>query len=30
VVANSSCPAEPPFANYSIVPYAGNDMEDIT
>jgi DNA-binding response OmpR family regulator len=28
--ANSSSPAEPPFANYSIVPYAGNDMEDIT
>jgi len=28
--ANRSSPAEPPFANYSIVPYAGNDMEDIT
>ncbi|HKF25166.1 MAG TPA: hypothetical protein VKB24_04295, partial [Candidatus Acidoferrum sp.] len=27
---NRSSPAEPPFANYSIVPYAGNDMEDIT
>src|SRR5262249_53131523 len=28
--ANNPSPAEPPFANYSIVPYAGNDMEDIT
>jgi len=27
---NLSPPAEPPFANYSIVPYAGNDIEDIT
>lgn len=27
---NSSSPAEPSFANYSIVPYAGNDIEDIT
>jgi len=26
----SSSPAEPAFANYSIVPYAGNDIEDIT
>jgi len=26
----SGSPAEPPFANYSIVPYAGNDIEDIT
>lgn len=28
--ANPSSPAEPSFANYSIVPYAGNDIEDIT
>jgi CheY-like chemotaxis protein len=28
--ANSSSPAEPSFANYSIVPYAGNEIEDIT
>jgi CheY-like chemotaxis protein len=27
---NSSSPREPSFANYSIVPYAGNDIEDIT
>jgi len=27
---NSSSPAEPSFANYSIVLYAGNDIEDIT
>jgi CheY-like chemotaxis protein len=27
---NSSSTAEPSFANYSIVPYAGNDIEDIT
>jgi len=27
---NSSSPSEPSFANYSIVPYAGNDIEDIT
>jgi CheY-like chemotaxis protein len=27
---NSSSSAEPSFANYSIVPYAGNDIEDIT
>jgi CheY-like chemotaxis protein len=26
----SSSSAEPSFANYSIVPYAGNDIEDIT
>src|SRR5262249_54285786 len=26
----SGSAAEPPFANYSIVPYAGNDLEDIT
>jgi len=29
-IANSSSPAAPSFANYSIVPYAGNDIEDIT
>jgi CheY-like chemotaxis protein len=28
--ANSRSSAEPSFANYSIVPYAGNEMEDIT
>ena len=28
--ANSGSAAEPSFANYSIVPYAGNDIEDIT
>jgi hypothetical protein len=27
---NSGSAAEPEFANYSIVPYAGNDLEDIT
>jgi len=27
---NSGSSAESPFANYSIVPYAGNDIEDIT
>jgi DNA-binding NarL/FixJ family response regulator len=27
---NSSSSPESPFANYSIVPYAGNDIEDIT
>jgi CheY-like chemotaxis protein len=27
---NSSSTADPSFANYSIVPYAGNDIEDIT
>ena len=26
----SDSPAQPSFANYSIVPYAGNDIEDIT
>jgi len=28
--SSSSTPAEPPFSSYSIVPYAGNDIEDIT
>ena len=27
---SSDSPAQPSFANYSIVPYAGNDIEDIT
>jgi len=27
---SSSSSAEPSFANYSIIPYAGNDIEDIT
>jgi len=29
-ITNSSSPSAPSFANYSIVPYAGNDIEDIT